>query len=119
MDEQWTVIGKDLENPEDPKRKLVKVVLAEKTVDGKKAGVPVCMFKDIYEGIRNEIYDLVFTIHMNGQMDFKVFYGEREIAYNPGSFAELLEKERKKNAGTSREERTKQEEVTGDIDGSV
>jgi hypothetical protein len=121
MDEQWTVIGKDLENPEDPKRKLVKVLLAQTTLDGKTVKHPVCMFKDIYEGIRNEIYDLVFTIHLNGKMDFKVFYGDREIAYNPRSFAMLLENYRTKKdeRNTGIDDNDQKENPKGEMNGSV
>jgi hypothetical protein len=54
-------------------------------------------------------------------MDFKVFYGDREIAYNPRSFAMLLEtyRTKKDERNTGIDDRSQKENPKGEMNGSV
>lgn len=79
--DKWIILGADIKNPDNPKRPLVKIAYGEMAEKNCNQESTLTLYKDIFDGIRNGVYDAVFSFHSNGKFEFHVYLNGTEIAY--------------------------------------
>ena len=78
---EWRILGPDIENPENSERPLIKMAYAED--EDHKKQYTIILYKDIFDGIRNGIYEAVFSFHSKGTSTFAVYYHGTKITSAP------------------------------------